>query len=164
MQKFRSISRPLNSSLEKNAWHIWSQLFKTVPNLRIKQKMAIWTTLLIRQFWNWREIFEIYNPIKVKCLQQAFHIDWVVYFKNFLPISKLPNQYMKTSQSMWNACSKHFTSVDDRNRKIPKQLKPKFWFGLPKRNLALFKYAICCLFSKNIMIKSILQIVVCLVA
>ena len=31
-------------------------------------------------------------PINVKCLQQAFHIDWVVYFKNFLPISKLPNQ------------------------------------------------------------------------
>ena len=103
-------------------------------------------------------------PINVKCLQQAFHIDWVVYLKNLLPISKLPNQCMKTSQSMWNACSKHFTSVDDRNRKIPKQPKPKFRFSLLKQNLALFKYAICCLFSKNIMIKSILQIVVCLVA
>ena len=50
-------------------------------------------------------------PINVKCLQQAFHIDWVVYFKNFLPISKLPNQCMETSQSMWIACCKHYTLI-----------------------------------------------------
>ena len=47
----------------------------------------------------------------MKCLQQAFHIDWVVYFKNFLPISKLPNQCMETSQSMWIACCKHYTLI-----------------------------------------------------
>ena len=50
-------------------------------------------------------------PIYVKCLQQAFHIDWVVYFKNFLPISKLPNQCMETSQSMCIACCKHYTLI-----------------------------------------------------
>ena len=71
-------------------------------------------------------------PIYVKCLQQAFHIDWVVYFKNFLPISKLPNQYMKTSQSMWNACSKHFTSVQwiARSQNMGSNLDPDL---LPKK-------------------------------
>ena len=32
-------------------------------------------------------------------------------FKNISAILKLPNQCMETTQSMWNACSKHFTLI-----------------------------------------------------
>ena len=32
-------------------------------------------------------------------------------FKNISAILKLPNQCMDTTQSMWNACSKHFTLI-----------------------------------------------------
>ena len=44
MQKFRSNAGPLNSGLEKSAFNEFnlelSQLFKTVRNLKIGQKMA----------------------------------------------------------------------------------------------------------------------------
>ena len=74
-------------------WDIFTKFQKYLRNFKTAQSM----------YGNY--------PINVKCLQQAFHIDWVVYLKNLLPISKLPNQCMKTSQSMWNACSKHFTLI-----------------------------------------------------
>ena len=32
-------------------------------------------------------------------------------FKNISALLKLPNQCMETTQSMWNACSKHFTLI-----------------------------------------------------
>ena len=74
-------------------------------------------------------------PIYVKCLQQAFRI------------SGRPKQ--ENTETTETEISVQLTET-----------KPK----LPKRNLALLKYAICWFFSKIIMIKSILQTVVCLVA
>ena len=59
MQKFeklRSNSRPLNSDLEKNAFNNfnpeWSQLFKTVRNLKIGHILAHWATL-IHTYLSW---------------------------------------------------------------------------------------------------------------
>ena len=56
-------------------------------------------------------------PINVKCLRtppvQAFHIDWVV-FKKYWVVFKYTKS-IKTTQSMWNACTggvrKHFTLI-----------------------------------------------------
>ena len=88
---------PINVKCLQQAFHIDWDIFTKIQKY-------------LRNFKTAQSMYGNY-PINVKCLQQAFHIDWVVYLKNFLPISKLPNQCMKTSQSMWNACSKHFTLI-----------------------------------------------------
>ena len=108
------IYNPINVKCLLQAFHIdWEVSIHWLGSFEIQPKQAIhidWEVSI-----HWLGSFEIgkiflnfgeYIPINVKCLLQAFHIDWAV-----LKLWRYYWSLVNISQSMWNACCKHFTLI-----------------------------------------------------
>ena len=80
------------------------------PSATIKDPASITHWLGTFHFWlpilvKFEKNSEFY-PINVKCLLQALHIDWALFIFEYLYWWNL-----NFTQSMWNACCKHYTLI-----------------------------------------------------